>query len=79
MKEIPKIVIEEAKRQGVFETAAFLGVHKGSEIYSLGLEGEKNWLPGPPLTPIIVAVKDNKLTVLDDDEGWNLAFTLCET
>ncbi len=79
MEKIPKIVIDEAKRQGLFETAAFLGEHQGSKIYSLGVDGKENWLPAPPLTPIIVAVKDNKLTVLDDDEGWDLAFTLCKT
>lgn len=79
MKEIPKIVIEEAKRQELEEVAAFLGKHNGSDIYCLGVDKKEDWLPAPPNTPVLVAVKDDKLTVLDSDESWDLAISLCES
>lgn len=76
--DIPRIVKEEAKRQGLMETAAFLGSYNGSDIYSLGVNSKKNWLPCPPDTPVIVAVKNNQLQVIEDEEAFNLALRLCE-
>lgn len=79
MKEIPKIVIEEAKRQELDEVAVFLGKNNGSDIYCLGVGEKEDWLPAPPNTPILVAVKDDKLTVLDSDKSWDLAVSFCES
>lgn len=76
--EIPKIVKEEAKRQGFEEIAAFLGSYNGGDIYSLGVNDKENWLPCPPLAPVIVAVKNNQLQVIEDEEAFDLALRLCE-
>ena len=77
---IPKIVKDEAEKHGLIRTAAFLGSYDGSDIYSLGVDSKENWLPCPPDAPVIVAVKGNKLSVVDDEEAIELAFTLlCET
>ena len=37
MKKIPKIVLDEAERQGFLRTAAFLGTYEAYDIYSLGV------------------------------------------
>ena len=67
----------EAKRHELDEVAAFLGTHNGNDIYCLGVDKKEDWLPAPPNAPVLVAVKDNKLTVLDIDEYWDLAISLC--
>lgn len=76
---IPKIVKDEAEKHGLRRTAAFLGNYDGNDIYSLGVDSKENWLPCPPDAPVIVAVKGNELSVVDDEEAINLAFMLCET
>lgn len=78
MKKIPKIVLDEAERQGFLRTAAFLGTYEAYDIYSLGVSSKENWLPCPPLAPVIVAVKDAKLQALEDEEAFELAVALCE-
>lgn len=77
--KMPKIVLDEAERQGFLRIAAFLGKHEDCDIYSLGVNSKENWLPCPPLAPVIVAVKGDELSVVDDEEAIDLAFMLCET
>ena len=76
--KIPKIVLDEAEKQGFLRIAAFLGKHEDCDIYSLGVNSKENWLPCPPLAPVIVAVKNNQLQKLGDEEAFGLAVTLCE-
>ncbi len=65
--KIPKIVKQEAKKQGFIGIAAFLGNYNGKDIYSLGVDDKRNWLPCPPLAPVFVAVKNNQLEVVEDE------------
>lgn len=73
---IPKIVKDEAEKYGFEPKAAFLGNVNGLDIYSLGVDSKECWLPCPPETPVIVAVKDGKLIDIEDEEAFDLAFSL---
>ena len=66
MKKIPKIVLDEAERQGLDRMAAYLCDVDGREIYSLGVEDKKHWFPGPPNAPMLVSLKDGKVAEFED-------------
>lgn len=66
MKKIPKIILDEAERQGLDRLAAYLGYIDGSEIYSLGVADKEHWLPCPPDTPVLVSLKDDEIKPFDE-------------
>lgn len=66
MKKIPKIILDEAERQGLDRMAAYLCDKDGFGIYSLGVESKEHWLPCPPDAPVLVALKDGEITPFDD-------------
>lgn len=76
--KIPDIVLEEAEKRGFLRRAALLGQYQDQDIYSLGVDSKENWIPCPPLAPVIVAVKSERLTVLENEEAFKLALFLCE-
>ena len=66
MKKIPKIVLDEAERQGLDRMAAYLCDIDGHEIYSLGVESRERWFPCPPDAPVLVSLKDGEIEPFDD-------------
>lgn len=66
MKKIPKIVLDEAERQGLDRMAAYLCDVDGQEIYSLGVESRERWFPCPPDAPVLVSLKDGDIEPFDD-------------
>ena len=66
MKKIPKIVLDEAERQGLDRMAAYLCDVDGREIYSLGVEIRERWFPCPPDAPVLVSLKDGEIEPFDD-------------
>ena len=66
MKKIPKIILDEAERQGLDRMAAYLCDIDGCEIYSLGVESKERWFPCPPDAPVLVSLKDGKIKPFDD-------------
>lgn len=66
MKKIPKIVLDEAERQGLDRMAAHLCDVDGRAIYSLGVESEERWFPCPPDAPVLVSLKDGEIEPFDD-------------
>lgn len=66
MKKIPKIILDEAERQGLDRKAAYLCDIDGQEIYSLGVESKERWFPCPPDAPVLVSLKDGKIKPFDD-------------
>ena len=74
MKKIPKIVLDEAERQGLDRMAAHLcdrmAAHlcdvDGRAIYSLGVESKERWFPCPPDAPVLVSLKDGEIEPFDD-------------
>lgn len=66
MKQIPKIVLDEAEKQGLDRMAAYLCDIDGFEIYSLGVEDKKHWFPSPPDAPVFVSLKDGKVSEYED-------------
>lgn len=70
MKKIPKIILDEAERQGLDRMAAYLCDIDGREIYSLGVESREHWFPGPPNAPVFVSLKDGKVS--EYKEFWRV-------
>lgn len=70
MKKIPKIILDEAERKGFDRMAAYLCNIDGCEIYSLGVEDKEHWFPGPPNAPVIVCLKDGKVSGYE--EFWHV-------
>lgn len=66
MKKIPKIVLDEAERQGLDRMAAYLCDIDGCAIYSLGVEDKEHWFPGPPNAPVIVSLKNGQVSKYED-------------
>ena len=66
MKKIPEIILDEAERQGLDRTAAYLCDIDGGEIYSLGVESRERWFPCPPDAPVLVSLKDGGIKPFDD-------------
>ena len=66
MKKIPKIVLDEAERQGLDRMAAYLCDVDGRTIYSLGVESRERWFPCPPDAPVLVSLKDGEIEPFDD-------------
>lgn len=66
MKKIPKIVLDEAERQGLDRMAAYLCDVDGRKIYSLGVESRERWFPCPPDAPVLVSLKDGEIEPFDD-------------
>lgn len=66
MKNMPKIVLDEAERQGLDRMAAYLCNVDGREIYSLGVEDKEHWFPGPPNSPVLISLKDGKVSEFDN-------------
>ena len=66
MKKIPKIILDEAERQGLDRMAAYLCDVDGREIYSLGVESRERWFPCPPDAPVLVSLKDGEIEPFDD-------------
>ena len=66
MKKIPKIILDEAERQGLDRMAAYLCDVDGFEIYSLGVESRERWFPCPPDAPVLVSLKDGEVRPFDD-------------
>lgn len=66
MKKIPKIILDEAERQGFDRKAAYLCDIDGQEIYSLGVENRERWFPCPPDAPVLVSLKDGEIEPFDD-------------
>lgn len=66
MKKIPKIVLDEAERQGLDRMAAYLCDVDGRAIYSLGVESRERWFPCPPDAPVLVSLKDGEIDPFDD-------------
>jgi len=66
MKKIPKIILDEAERQGLDRMAAYLCDVDGREIYSLGVESMERWFPCPPDAPVLVSLKDGEIEPFDD-------------
>lgn len=66
MKKIPKIVLDEAERQGLDRMAAYLCDVDGCAIYSLGVESRERWFPCPPDAPVLVSLKDGEIEPFDD-------------
>lgn len=66
MKKIPKIVLDEAERQGLDRMAAYLCDIDGLQIYSLGVESRERWFPCPPDAPVFVSLKDGVIKPFDD-------------
>ena len=66
MKKIPKIILDEAERQGLDRKAAYLCDIDGQEIYSLGVESRERWFPCPPDAPVLVSLKDGEIEPFDD-------------
>lgn len=64
--EIPTIILDEAERQGLDRTAAYLCDIDGSEIYCLGVDNRDDWLPCPPDAPVLIAMKGGKIKPFDD-------------
>ena len=62
MKKIPKIVLDEAERQGLDRMAAV----DGRQIYSLGVKSRERWFPCPPDAPVLVSLKDGVIKPFDD-------------
>ena len=66
MKKIPQIILDEAERQGLNRTAAYLCDIDGRQIYSLGVESRERWFPCPPDAPVLVSLKDGVIKPFDD-------------
>lgn len=66
MKKIPKIILDEAERQGLDRKAVYLCDIDGQEIYSLGVESRERWFPCPPDAPVLVSLKDGEIEPFDD-------------
>ena len=63
---MPKIIMDEAERQGLDRMAAYLCDIDGYEIYSLGVESKEHWFPCPPNAPMLVSLKDGKIKPFND-------------
>ncbi len=66
MKKIPKIILDEAERQGLDRMAAYLCDIDGCGIYSLGVEDKEHWFPGPPNAPVFVSLRNGIVSEHED-------------
>ncbi len=66
MKQIPKIILDEAESQGLDRIAVYLCDIDSAGIYSLGVEDRKHWFPCPPEAPVLVSLKDGRIEPYDD-------------
>lgn len=76
MRQIPKIILDEAERQGGCRMAAYLCDIGGCAIYGLGVKDKEHWFPGSPNAPVLASLKDG---VIEPYEGIGLIATLLKS
>lgn len=74
MEQIPKIVLDEAKKQGLGEME-YRGKYNNAEVYGEVGEVDKDGFPVPTGLPCYILLKDGKTECIDGLEALRIDIT----